>query len=423
MKKLRIMGIAAAVVLGGTPVIAQQVNQWRGGETAENWTDKYKWKQNHTPNEGESAHFREPISVINVNSTVQLSHGMHLYGQELSLLGNGNINLWSQVPHQRTVNIPASGDGFASLTLHDNISINGRLALSAKGFGTSASKGSVTLRDRSNVTGELCIGKAGTGTGQVFLKDHSTYRITGLEIGTEAKSGGSAEIHILSGTVRIETQNDPFETFNADPSRRIILGSTGTVRFEYTMPVAHKKEAIKAMIKNNRLVAAPGCRLKTPIIQEKLVIVRAEDERNDSAVKTKKQLLAAIDRISAASTVASSGTQPQKLESLLKNMRSNSRNVAAAPAPTANSTPVPVPTAGGNSSLALIMQQKGVSAETPDDNTPATRSVAGYIAFVGAAMLILRRNPAVPETGEVAEQSSPQEKTKTLKTSKKKKRR
>lgn len=421
MKKLRMMGMAAAVVLGGTPVVAQQVNQWRGGETAEKWTDKYKWKLNHTPNEDEAAHFREPISVINVDSTVQLSHGMHLYGQELSLLGNGNINLWSQIPHQRTVNIPASGDGFASLTLHDNVSINGRLALSAKGFGTSASKGSVTLKGRSNVTGELCIGKAGTGTGQVFLKDNSSYRITGLEIGTEAKSGGSAEIHILSGTVRIETKKDPFETFNADPSRRIILGATGTLRFEYTMPVAHKKEAIKAMIKNNRLVAAPGCRLTTPIIQEKLVIVRAEDERNDSAVKTKEQLLAAIDRISAASTVSSTGTQPRKLESLLKNMRSSAPAPApaAAPAP----APAPVPAAGGNSSLALIMQQKGVSAETPENvSTSAPGAMAGYIAFVGAAMLVLRRNPSVPETAEVPEEDAPEPHAQTpkKKTAKKK---
>ncbi|QBG46387.1 hypothetical protein EGM51_02870 [Verrucomicrobia bacterium S94] len=420
MKKLRLMGMAAAVVLGGTPVVAQQINQWRGGENVENWTDKYKWKLNHVPSEDEAAHFREPISVINIDSTVQLNHGMHLYGQELILQGNGNINLWSQVPHQRTINIPASGDGFAGLTLHDNVSINGRLALSAKGFGTSASKGSVTLKGRSNISGELCIGKAGTGTGQVFLQDNSSYRITGLEIGTEAKSGGSAEIHILSGTVRIETKQDPFKTFNADPSRRIILGAAGTLRFEYTMPVAHKKEAIKAMIKNNRLVAAPGCRLTTPIIQEKLVIVRAEDERNDSAVKTKEQLLAAIDRISAASTVSSTGAQPRKLESLLKNMRSPGTGASA---PTPAAAPASVPAAGGNSSLALIMQQKGVSTETPENgSTPSTGAVAGYIAFVGAAMLMLRRNPTVPETGEIPKQDAPEQNPGSTKKNNKKKR-
>lgn len=402
MKIHKLMGVAAAVVLGGSTVSAQEVNQWRGGETAEDWNDKYKWKQNHTPTENESAHFREPISVINVNSTIQLSHGMHLYGQELSLQGNGNINLWSQVPHQRTVNIPASGDGFASLTLNDNISLNGRLALSAKGFGTSASKGSVTLKDRSNVTGELCIGNAGTGTGQVFIKGNSTYRITGLELGTEAKSGGSAEIHILSGTVRVETKQDPFQTFNADASRKIIMGENGTLRFEYSMPVAHKKEAIKDMIKNNRLVAAPGCRLTPPIIQEKLVIVRAEDERNDSAVKTKEQLLAAIDRISAATTVASSGEQPRKLESLLKNMRSGSSS-ASTPA----AAPAPAPTSGGNASLAALMQQKGVSNETPEETGSGSGALAGYIAFMGAAILILRRTPAAPEVEEEPEPAAP----------------
>lgn len=398
-----IMGAAAAVMLGGTAADAATVNQWRGGETAENWNDRYKWKQNHIPTESEAAHFREPISVINVNSTVQLNHGMHLYGEELSLQGNGNINLWSQIPHERTVNIPASGDGFANLTLNDNVSINGRIALSAKGFGTSASKGSITLKDRSNVTGELCIGNAGTGTGQVFIKGNSTYRITGLEIGTQAASGGSAEIHVLSGTVRIETKKNPFDTFNEDASRRIILGENGTLRFEYSQPVAKKKTALKEMIQNDRLIAAPGCRLTTPIIQEKLVIIRAEDERNESTVKTKADLLASIDRITAATAVASNGAQPRKLDSLLKKMGSGTRSSAPAPAP------APAPAGGGNDALAMLMQQKGVSAAAPAPAASDTSGrMAGYIAFFGAALLMLRRSPNAAEETAPEPEAAPE---------------
>lgn len=387
-----IMGVVFTLVLGGSMANAQKANQWRGGEKATDWNSPYDWKQNHVPNEKEAAHFREPISVIKVNSTIQLNHGMHLYGDELSLLGNGNINLWSQIPHERTVNIPASGDGFANMTLNDNISLNARVALSSKGFGTSASKGSITLKGRSNVTGDISIGNAGTGTGQIFVKDNSSYHITGLEIGTKAAQGGSAELHVLSGTVRIETKQNPFSIFNEDASRRIILGENGTLRFEYNLPVAHKKTAIKEMIKNDRLVAAPGCRLTTPIIQEKLVILRAEDQRNESPVKTEEQLLAAIDSITAASVVASNGTQPKKLDSLLKGMASGS---GASSAPVATT---PAPAAGGNPALAAIMQQKGVSTTaTPDNKDNSTGRVAGYIAFVGAALLMLRRNPDLPE--------------------------
>jgi len=386
-----ITGMVFTLVLGGSMANAQKANQWRGGEKAIDWNSPYEWKLNHVPNDTEAAHFREPISVIKVNSTVQLNHGMHLYGNELSLMGNGNINLWSQIPHARTVNIPASGDGFANMTLNDNISLNARVALSSKGFGTSASKGSITLKGRSNVTGDLSIGNAGTGTGQVFLKDNSSYHITGLELGTQAAKGGSAELHILSGTVRIETKKNPFSVFNEDASRRIILGENGTLRFEYSLPVAHKKTAIKQMIKNDRLVAAPGCRLTTPIIQEKLVIIRAEDQRNESQVKTKEQLLAAIDRITAA-TIASNGAQPKKLDSLLKGM---ARAPGASSAPAAST---PTPAAGGNPALASIMQQKGVSTSgNPQKKDNSTGRVAGYIAFVGAALLMLRRNPDLPE--------------------------
>ena len=374
--------ILAALVVGATSAYATSVNNWRGDETGADWNDQYKWKLKHLPTGDEAVHFRESSSLINVNSTVQLNNGMHLYGEELSLQGNGNINLWSSVPHQRTVNIPASATGFANMTLSDNLSLNGRIALSAKGFGTSASKGSVTLKDRSNVKGALSIGNAGNGTGQVFVKGNSTYRITGLELATKAESGGSAEIHVLGGTVRIESKDNPFDVFMEDASRKIILGDSGTLRIEYSLPVYRKKDAVKALILEGRLVAAPGCRLTPPVIQDKMVIIRAEDERNDSGVKTTEALIAAIDRIpnsSSASAVAGSSSKPQKLESLLNTMRTSQ--------PAAASTVAKPEAAVPQAQTAATVEGK------KDSNT----KLAGYIVFFGIALLTLRRPNEVQE--------------------------
>lgn len=341
------------------------VNQWRGDETGADWNDKYKWRLMHTPDGEEQVHFREGSSVVTVNSTVNLNNGMYLYGQELSLRGNGNINLQNPVPHQRTVNVPASAEGFANMTLNDNLSLNGRLAISAKGFGTSASKGSVTLKDRTTVTGVLAIGNQGTGTGQVFVKGNSTYRITGLELETKAENGGSAEIHVLGGTVRIETRDNPFTAFLEDASRKLIVGDSGTVRIEHNLHPAKKKEAVKQMIQLDRLVAAPGCRLLPPVIRDNMMIIRAEDERNENAIKTKEALLAAIDRIpvkSIPTAVAKVGGKP-KLESLLQTMKSSS--------------PAPAP----------------AGAQTADANPAQTGTkTAGYIVFFGTVLLALRRS-------------------------------
>lgn len=360
-KKLIKMAIFA-LATGVTIANAQTVNNWKGGEEGADWADRYKWERRHPPTGDEAAHFREANTVVNVNSTVQLNNGMHVY-KEVSFQGNGNINMQNPVPHQRTVNIPASATGFANMTLNDNITVNGRVALSAKGFGTSASKGSITLKDRSNVTGDLRIGNAGTGTGQVFVEDSSTYRITSLELATEAKEGGSAEIHVLGGTVRIDTKNNPFEVFLKDPSRKLLVGAEGTVRIEYDMPISEKKTLMKKMINKDRLVAAPGCRLTKPVIQNKMVIIRAEDERNDSDTKTKADLIAAIDSISDGTAIAGGGSGG--LESLLMNMRSS-------------------PTSGSSSPAAI---------QTGTTSSNGTK-LAGYIVFFGAALLVLRRAPA-----------------------------
>ncbi len=291
-------GVAAQSIQAAT------VNTWRGDARGADWNEPYKWKLNHAPAEGEAAHFREKNSTISINSTVQLDNGMHLYGEELLLKGNGNINLWSLVPHERTVNVPASATGFANLTLCDNLSLNGRVALSAKGFGTSASKGSITLKDRSTVTGGLSVGNNGVGSGQVFVKDNATFRITELDLNTLADKGGMAEIHILGGTVRIETGENLFDALMADSSRKIVIGDTGTLRIESNLPIGEKKAMIKQLIASKRLVAAPGCRLSPPILQDEMLIARAEDARYSESTKSDETLLTAIDKMSNTTSAA-----------------------------------------------------------------------------------------------------------------------
>lgn len=268
-----------AVLLGATALATSaqpSINLWRGNETGADWNDAYKWKLKHAPKGIEAVHFRQQNSTIVINSTIELGNGMHLYGQELLLEGNGNINLRSPVPHQRTITIPASSSGYANLTLTDNLSVNAQIALAAKAFGTSASKGSVTLKDRTTVSGEVIIGNDGNGSGQIVLRDQSTYRITRLELDTLASKGGSAEIHILGGTARLAVGNNPFEIFLADASRKIIIGDNGTLHIESDLPVELKKRQIEKMIKQKQLLSATGCKLGTPVIRAGTILIKAE---------------------------------------------------------------------------------------------------------------------------------------------------
>ncbi len=362
-KHSNMTNVMVALLLGAAvqSIRAETVNTWRGDAVSADWNEPYKWKLNHAPDEGEAAHFREDNSVISINSTIQLDNGMHLYGKELMLKGNGNINLWSQVPHERTVNIPASATGFANLTLCDNLSLNGRISLSAKGFGTSASKGSITLKDRSTVTGGLAIGNEGVGSGQVFVKDNATFRITSLELNTKAEKGGMAELHILGGTVRIETDKDFFDAFMADPGRRIIIGDTGTLRIESNLPIAEKKKMIKEMIAGHRLIAAPGCRLSPPILQDEMLIARAEDTRYNSNDNNGESLLAAIDNMS--NSTPSDNTAGSDLGDLVKALHNDANN-----------------------------PEESMADADAEQKTGKTH-MAGYIVFFGTVLLALRREP------------------------------
>jgi len=326
-------------LLSGGMARAQSINIWRGNETKADWSDAYKWKLKHVPKGDEAVHFRQASSVVVIDKTIALNNGMLLYGQELSLEGNGNINFWSPVKNQSTVYIPASASGYANLTLNDNLSINGRIALSAKAYGTSASKGSITLKDRSTISGKLSIGNDGCGSGQIFVRDQSTYHVSDLELQTQADKGGSAEIHILGGTVQFEKGTNPLEIFLADPSRKIIIGDNGTLRIESSWSIRRKKELLIKMIQEGHLIATPGCRLLPPVFQKNTLTLKGET--SDSR---------------------------QNLDTLITQIRKT------------RVEPDPV-------EEAVVVQEEVV----PESNSPP---LTGYIVFVGAFLLFLR--PAKP---------------------------
>ncbi|MBN2162794.1 MAG: hypothetical protein JXR25_15180 [Pontiellaceae bacterium] len=361
-KKIIRMVLMALMVAATAELQAQTVNTWRGDAVESDWNENFKWKLNHPPATGEAAHFRGENSIISINSTVELNNGMHLYGQALLLKGNGNINLRSLVEHERTVNIPASADGYATLTLCDNLSLNGRIALSAKGFGTSACKGTLTLKNRTTVTGGLEIGEAGVGTGQVFVQDNAIYRITNLNLNTLAEKGGMAEIHILGGTVRIDVDGDPFAAFMEDSSRKIIIGDTGTLRIESDLPIEEKKQMIKDMISSNRLIPASGCQLTTPILQDEMMIARAESSSVNSTLQDRDALLASIDTIS--NSLPQMVSAPSDLGDLVKALHSQ------------------------------VSGESGKQAEVKDqqDSESSSLHLAGYIVFFGSILLTLRRS-------------------------------
>lgn len=365
MKTYGNIAILIIAALGATAPMAsaQSINLWRGNEAGADWNDVYKWKLKHTPRGTEAVHFRQQSSAISVNSTIELGNGMHLYGQELLLEGNGNINLRSPVPHQRTITIPASSSGYANLTLTDNLSINGQISLAAKAFGTSASKGSVTLKNRSTITGELTIGNDGGGSGQIILRDQSTYRITHLEIDTLASKGGSAEIHILGGTARLAIGDNPFDVFLADASRKIVIGDNGTLHIESDMPVEFKKQQLEKMIEQKRIVSDHGCEFAPIVIRDKMILVKAE---RTYAPAQPAALLAATSK---------KPTQPVP--------------------PT---TPPPV--------IAKTQPQKPAPEEqavASTKKTPATPA-SGYIIFLSPALLLLLRK-AQPKAAAAAVQT------------------
>ena len=335
-----IQTIVTILLLSNGIAQAQSINIWRGNEKKANWSDAYKWKLKHAPKGNEAVHFRQTSSVIVVDKTISLNNSMLLYGQELSLEGNGNINFWSPIENQSTIYIPASASGYANLTLNDNISINGQVALAAKAYGTSASKGSLTLNDRSTISGKLSIGNAGHGSGKIFSRDQSTYNISDLELQTQADKGGSAEIHILGGTVQFSKGTNPLEIFIADPSRKIILGDNGTLRIDSSWPIPRKKELLTKMVQGRHLLAAPGCQILAPVFQKNTVTLKAE----------------------SSNTLQS----PEALIALIQNTQIESEPI--------------------NEPEKVITEE--AVAETTQD------SPVGYIVFLGAFLLLLR--PAKP---------------------------
>ncbi len=351
---------------------AQSINLWRGDATKSDWSDPYKWKLKHVPMGEESVHFRSPHAVVVVNSTVELDNGMMLYGQDLFLQGNGNINMWSPIEHKRTVNIPASSTGHANLTISDNLSLNGQIALAAKSFGNSATKGSVTLKDHATVSGKLTIGNNGVGSGQIFIRDQSVYRIQGLDLKTLAKKGGVSELHIMGGTVHIDVKTNPFEAFLEDSSRKIIIGDDGQLTINSALSIQHKKNIISKMISEKRISAAQGCELMTPIFHRDMIFMQARisvDPHSTPALLANIQN-AAETKSSPIPTAtdapkSNAGAQTSRLESLLKDMKSTESNRAVSSTRTNDESGAP---------------------ETKDTAAP----LAGYIVFFSAALFLLR---------------------------------
>ena len=362
---------------------AQSINLWRGDETKADWSDPYKWKLKHVPAGEEAVHFRNPNSLVSVNSTIELDNGMMLYGQDLFLQGNGNINMWSPIEHKSTVNIPASSSGRANLTLSDNLSLNGQIALAAKSFGTSASKGSVTLKDRSTITGKLKVGNNGSGSGQVYVRDQAIYRIQEIEFDTLAEKGGAAELHILGGTVHLETKSSPFDAFLADPSRKIIIGDYGRLKINSAWAVQLKKNVISKMISQKRIVAAQGCELTTPIFHRDMILIKAQ---NTAEPRSLEALLADIKKSkeSAPSVSVSQNT------GVLAQLTTDTSN----PEGTAKENPSRLETLLTDMTSRQLAEQSDSSKNGNSEN--ASAPLAGYIVFFSAIFFFLRPAKAVP---------------------------
>ena len=162
----------------------------------------------------------------------------------------------------------------------------------------------------------------------------------------------------------METQENPFDVFLQDPSRKLVLGDMGTLRIESKVSALKKKEQVIAMIQQNRLVAAPGCRLKAPVINNKMLIIQAEDERNNSTEQTVDQLLAIIKKTPVqAAPVDAVATRPL-LESLLKTMNAQPQSTAS-------------------------HDSEQIAKDEANDGV----HLAGYIVFFGICLLALRRAP------------------------------
>jgi hypothetical protein len=394
--------VAATACMAMPGAWAQTVNIWRGEEKA-NWNDSYRWKLKHAPAKGETVQFKGKNSTVVLDRTVDLDNGMQLYGKELSLEGNGNINFWSPIPHQRTVYIPATATGYANLTVGENLSINGRIALAAKSFGTSAGKGTVTLKDRTTVEGKLTIGNNGTGSGKVFIQDESVYRITELDLNTAAENGGVAELHVLGGTVMIDTKDDPFEQFLADPSRKIILGKYGTLRINTEMPRKQKKALINKLIRKKRLIAAPNYKLGALSVQERLVSIQAEHVKDteqptamlaatpaEEVIDSTAKLLGKIKN--SKSTAKTEKTEPLKkpesIEGLLTAIKTESKPVAA---PTIKTVETQPEESGSMDVIDVI------EVAASDGQATSTRvRLSGFIVFSCIFLLAIRKADTTP---------------------------
>jgi len=276
LKYIIIATVCALTALTNT-VCAQAINQWKNDQKVGQWEDGSMWKLNHSPRRSERIQIRTSEATITINETVALNQGIQLYGEQLYLNGTGKIDLINPFIHNKTIDIPASCDGSSTLTITDQVSVNARILLSGKTYGTSPCKGTLILKDQSYVTGALCIGNDGAGVGMVVLGDQSTFHITDINLQTDSDKGGRANLHVMSGTLWITLSEKSARTFLNDPSQQIVVGNKGTLILQSSQTTDQKSAMIRNLIRKHRIVTYRGSTLDIPVILDDKISVRTTD--------------------------------------------------------------------------------------------------------------------------------------------------
>jgi len=278
--------VCALIALTNT-VCARAINQWKNDQKVGQWEDGSMWKLNHPPKRSERIQIRTSEATITINEYVAVNQGIQLYGEHLYLKGTGKIDLINPVIHNKTIDIPASCDGSSTLTITDQVSINARILLSGKTYGTSPCKGTLILKDQSRITGALCIGHDGAGVGMVILGDQSTFHITDINLQTDRDKGGKANLHVMSGTLWITLSDKSARTFLNDPSQQIVVGNKGTLILQSSQTTDQKSAMIRNLIRRHRIVTYSGSTLDIPVILDDKISVRTTDyipQENASAM-------------------------------------------------------------------------------------------------------------------------------------------
>jgi len=274
MKTKFIITLTTTLIVLTTITSAQVINQWKIDQPTGSWEDAQKWKLHHEPRPTERIQFRAEQSKIIINKKVKLNEGIQLYGRQLSLHGTGGIDLINPLIHNRTIEIPAACDKNSTLILNDQISINARILLSGKSYGTSITTGNLILKDQSQVIGALCVGKDGTGVGTVVINDQALFHITEIDFKTEIENRGRVDLHVISGTLWITLTKKSASTFLDDRSQKILIGKQGTLIIQSPQSTEEKSALIRTLIRKHRIITYPNTTLDIPIISGDKITIR-----------------------------------------------------------------------------------------------------------------------------------------------------